>query len=1128
MPSLSDWKTKAAFTQGRLNDSDADILLDSGASCSVIHKNYVLPSSIRPLNSIRLTNADGTGLTSMGTSTVKVQLDSFITSHAFIVVEQLSAPAIIGCDFLRQHGVVIDFGKGTFRSLELSGVLKGKATTSCMLVLDDDCPQAIPHNAHHTEFDIPTDCHPALNKILEEYRTLFKTSLGLTNATEHVIDTGDSPPVKVPARQIPFHYKDRVQDQLQAMARDGIIRPSNSPWSAPAVYVPKQNGEIRICVDYVQLNKSTKKDSYPVPRTEGPQQKLANKCVFSKLDLRSAYWQFPMSENSIEKTAFSPGPGHGLWEFTRMPYGLTGAAQTCQRCLDEVLVDCKDCVDNYVDDCIVFSDNLERHCTDLRRVFSKISEAGFTLRGSKCFFGKYKVDHLGFEYSGEGIRPTAEKTRAVRDWPTPMTVKDVRSFLGLVNFYRRFIPHFSDIAAPLNELTQRETSFSWQEQHQKAFESLKQALVSSPILDYPRQNDKFVLTTDASDTGLGAVLSTERGTVIEYASRTLTSAEKNYATTEKECLAIVWSVHKLRQYLIGSRFKLETDHKPLEWLESARTSQARSQRLERWSLELRAFEFDVVYRPGTMNQSADALSRKPIMLVGLHSPWQMSDLVQAQKQDPLLRRVVEVLERKAIPPTTGEWQRFPLKRYKQLWSQLILHNGLLCRKMKSPTMTEEHLLVVFPKSLQRDLLKDTHDESGHQGVERTMARTSQIAYWVGMGRDISYYCSQCIKCQTTKPPLNRPAPLQPVIACRPWEMVAVDILKVLPSHTGNQYLLVAQDYFSKWPFAKGLPDQKAETIVQVLKDDIFSLVGPPQKLHSDQGRNFESRVLGDLCRAFGVKKSHTTPYHPMGDGLVERMNRSILTLLRTYIDKEEDWEKHLQLLLFCYRTTTHSSTGLSPYEVLFGFNPPFPFQVTPALPSTVIPEPSEYSEHLKSKLLQIREMVEASIVESAEHQRQFYHGSETHRKLTVGQEVLLNNPTRGKLGPKWTGPWTVTGLKGSLTVSLKMGVSERSVHINRVRPLVQPARHDMGTETLSSWEPPLFQHGEDIEDEPVDHPVIHEEGENPPLDEAGGEDQPNDDTRQEDMARHPMGHNDFLVTTRSGRVVKPVQRYQGI
>ena len=242
-----------------------------------------------------------------------------------------------------------------------------------------------------------------------------------------------------------------------------------------------------------------------------------------------------------------------------------------------------------------------------------------------------------------------------------------------------------------------------------------------------------------------------------------------------------------------------------------------------------------------------------------------------------------------------------------------------------------------------------------------------------MSKDVTRYCSYCTRCQYTKSPPNQPAPLQPVIASRPWELVAVDILKIPMSPQGNQYILVAQDYFSKWPFAQGMPDQKADQIIRILRDQVFTLVGPPERLHSDQGRNFESQILGDLCKAFQVTKSHTTPYHPMGDGLVERMNRSLLNLFRTFVQNEGDWEQHLRLLLYIYRTTKHSSTGLSPYEILFGQNPPSLH--IPNFRATVILDPGEYHHQLQKKLLELRELVDSNIVQSAERQQLSYNGT---------------------------------------------------------------------------------------------------------------------------------------------------------
>ena len=737
-----------------------------------------------------------------------------------------------------------------------------------------------------------------------------------------------------------------------------------------------------------------------------------------------------------------------------MPYGLTGATQTCQHALDEVFRECHDCVDNYVDDIIVFSDNMESHKADLRRVLQKLKLAGFTLWGSSS------TTYLGFQYSPQGVTPSQEKTKAIAEWPVPQNIKELRSFLGLANFYRNFVPGFADISAPLTDLRSSKATFTWEAKHQSAFDTLKQSLMSPPILDYPRKHDHFTLTTDASDVGLGAVLSTPRNTVIEFASRALTSAERNYTTTEKECLAIIWATRKFRHYLLGSSFTLETDHKPLEWLESHKQSHAHSQRLQRWSLELRAYDFHVVYRPGANNQCADSLSRYPVSLVGTQPEMTIQQIATAQEQDPVLSTVCEQL--KTNPQTTplsSKWQKYPLRRYKQLWSQLTLTNSVLYRRMKSPTMVEKKLLIVVPQSMQKSFLEEAHDYAGHQGTERTLARLLENAYWVGMAKDVGQHCKHCVRCQVANAQANKPASLQPVIASRLWEMVAVDILKVPPSLQGNQYILVAQDYFSKWPFAWPMADQKAERIIKILRDHVFTVVGPPERLHSDQGRNFESHILTELCRAFNITKSLTTPYHPMGDGLVERTNRTLLSLLRTYTQEQGDWEEHLQLLLFIYRTTKHSSTGLSPHEILFGHNPPSQFTPNCNLPE--MRNPMEYSDKLQRKILELREWVDANITESAMRQQSSYHsGTCTATSLVEGQKVLVDNPTRHKLDPKWTGPWIVQKVIDATSVRVKKDAREQIVHINRICPLLQ---EDFSIEECQTWSPPLFTHTDSTE-----------------------------------------------------------------
>ena len=295
------------------------------------------------------------------------------------------------------------------------------------------------------------------------------------------------------------------------------------------------------------------------------------------------------------------------------------------------------------------------HIQDFRLVLGKLQAAGFTLHGSKCSFGTDMITHVSFTYCSSGMAPSSEKTKAISGWSTPRTIKDVCSFLGFINFYHHFIPHFANIAGPLNDLTSTGTAFTWEPKHEEAFVNLKKALMSPPLLDYPLKNDQFVLITDALDRGLGAILSTARGTVIEYTSRTLSSAEKIYGTMEKECLAMVWTVHRFRHYLIGTHFLLETDHKPLEWLNTAKSSKSLSQRLERWSLELHAFQFSIIHCPDSTNQPADALSRNPVSVVSVSSTWDKASIAKTQNYDPLLSRVIHHLKIHQTPRRINQW-----------------------------------------------------------------------------------------------------------------------------------------------------------------------------------------------------------------------------------------------------------------------------------------------------------------------------------------------------------------------------------------------------------------------------------------------------------------------------------------
>ena len=436
------------------------------------------------------------------------------------------------------------------------------ATNEDSNVITEEC--AIPNFAAPKEYDMPENCGDHFRQLMEEYKDLFCTTPGKTTYDCHYIPT-KGPPIRVPRRCIPGHYRQEVVRQIDLMLSLGVIKESSSPWMASTVFVPKKSGELRICVDYTVLNKQSVRDSYPLPLPDEIQDHLTNATVFSTLDLHGGYWQFPVAEIDQPKTAFCPGPG---MEFCRMPFGLTGAPASFQRLMDSGLP----FASTYLDDILVYSPTIESHKDHLRQVLLCLQKAGLTLRGKKCCIGVSKVSYLGHIFSASGIQPDPNKVHAVQAWPIPTDVTALRQFLGLASYYRRYVQNFADIAAPLYALTQKGVLFHWTPAHYEVFGHLKSVLTQAPILTYPDFSTNapaFVLQTDASAAGLGAMLE-QGGHVIAYASRTLTKSESNYCVIQKKCLAIVFGMKQFRHYLLGRSFTLMTDHAPLQWLSAQR------------------------------------------------------------------------------------------------------------------------------------------------------------------------------------------------------------------------------------------------------------------------------------------------------------------------------------------------------------------------------------------------------------------------------------------------------------------------------------------------------------------------------------------------------------------------------
>lgn len=929
---------------------------------------------------------------------------------------------------------------------------------------------------------LTTEEQNLLWQLLLEFKDCFSCSgndVGHTDLIQHDIDTGDTQPIKMRPRRLPLARQAAADRALLEMQQAGIIEPSTSSWASPVVMVPKKTvDDWRFCADYRPLNRVTKKDPYPLPRIDETLDTVAGSSWFSSLDLRSGYWQVPLSPKAKPKTAFITSGG--LWQFKVLPFGLCNAPATFMRLMDRTLegIPKTECV-VYLDDILTHGSSFKTALGALRRVLERLLGAGLKLHPQKCRFMRREVTFLGHKLGDGGVHTIEEKVHAVMDWPTPGSVLDLKSFLGLASYYRRFVKGFSCIAAPLFNLLRKGVPFKWTKECDKAFATLQRALVEAPVLSPPDINLHFILDTDASSTGAGAVLSqvTPMGErVVAYYSRTFTKTETRYCVTRRELLAVVSAIRHFRYYLGGLHFTVRTDHSALQWLTSFKEPEGQ---LARWIEELQTYDFTVVHRSGAKHGNADALSRRPchaggcqycekreaaeegklksvVSCAAVGLGGQLSDLVptaveeaeweREQSQDADISPVLSWMARQNRPP----WEDIALysRATKGLWSMfetLRLHGGVLQRGWKEPATGEIRWQVVVPKSLKLRVLQATHGlpGSGHFGVTKTLRRLRQGFYWGQQRRDVEDYCRRCDICTARKGPTNRShAQLQQFPVGTPMERVGIDILGPFPrTEKGNRYVLTAMDYFTKWPEAYSLPDQEAETIVDALLDGMFSRFGVPDTIHTDQGRNFESRLFAAMCKQLGAHKTRTTPLHPQSDGLVERFNRTLAQQLAMVTAKHQrDWDNHLPLVLMAYRSVTQDSTSCSPALLMLGREVRTPAEMVVGRPpdAPVDPPGPEYARKLQDRLDSAHEFARAQLLRAGARQKRNYDVRARGRHFPPGELVWVYSPQRKKgrcpkLDSHWVGPCRVLERVGEVVYRVHMTPGGRRVILHRDR-----------------------------------------------------------------------------------------------
>ena len=882
--------------------------------------------------------------------------------------------------------------------------------------------------------DLSSQQRKQLESLIMEFHDIFgePTTHSTTTHVQHSINTGNAPPINQRAYRVSEKEKDVAKREIIKMLTLGIIRPSSSSWASPIVLVKKKDGTMRFCVDYRKLNAVTARDVYPLPRIEELLNYLKGKKFFSLCDAIYGFWQVPIVEGDVAKTAFTSS--EGLYEFVVMPFGLTNAPATFQRLMDEVLQGIRYvCVLDYIDDLLTYSNTWEDHLQHLRMLFDRLRQSNIKLKPTKCSFGLSELVFLGYKISRTGIAPDPGKIKAVEFFPTPRDVTGVKSFTGLCNYYRKFVKDFARIAQPINDLTRSSVPFVWGEAQNQAFKTLKEKLTSAPVLMLPDNTKPFILHTDASNSALGAVLEQldEKGEqrVVAYLSRALNDAEKNYSTTERECLAIVWATKVLRPYLYGQEFTVITDHHSLVWLMTYKDSSAR---LLRWSLQLQEYNFKINYRPGSQHQNVDSLSRNPVMITQADATT-----AQAQRQDKSLQYVFKDAARPQ--------------------SVFLLRDEVLFKKTKrkSPegNITFKDVLVL-PTKCREEAIAMCHDDpftGAHLGEKKATAKLADRFWWPHMRKEFKHWIESCPACIIRKPTTTQQVgKLSSIPVFAPFELVGIDILGPLPlSDDGNKWIVVFTDHFTKWAEAFPIANHDAKTIADLLVKNVMCRFGCPKKLVSDQGKEFMSQLVKGVLKSMGVEQLRTTPYHPQTDGHTERMNRTLIGMLAAYINEDQtNWDRVLPFVLFAYRSSVHASTNYTPFYLLHGVDARFPVDVdiTPELTSP--PPVQDYIARISKELQTAYRIVRDNIQHAQQQQATWYNKKAKPAPVyEVGSLVMqfvlkkdsgLLKKTK-KFQHKWQGPYEVVAKITELSYKIRDPSTRKKpwvVHVARLKPYV--------------------------------------------------------------------------------------------
>lgn len=870
----------------------------------------------------------------------------------------------------------------------------------------------LPNKAHNLfEPHVLTDTQQQqLDEVLDNFPwTPTEGELNATSKYVHHIDTGNEKPFQQKQFHMSPYVEKKIGEELERLLARGIIkRITFSEWLNRIVPIRKKDDSIRLCLDARELNKRTRKSTYPQVDMNRILNRLDQTAFLSALDLAEAFFQIKLSEDSCNKTAFAIA-GFGYFCFDRMPMGCVNSSAALCALIDRVFgLDFESSCFWYVDDFLIASRTFEEHLSLLRRVAERLKEAELTVSRKKSQFCMKKLRFLGMIVSEKGIQVDDTKVEAVVNMKRPETVKQMQSFLGMTGFFRRFIDGYAELAAPLSEMTKgKPTGLVWDDNAKRAFESLKVAMTQAPILANPQYDKPFVIECDSSDWCAGSVLMQYiDGTphVIEYYSTKYNQAQRQYTTTEKECLSVILSIEKFRPYIDMTHFTVVTDHASLKWLANLRDPTGR---LSRWALRLQCFDFEIMHRPGKQHHVPDTLSRP-----------------------------VDLIDTTTFLNTTDEWY---VSRYKSAETHpdnYKVIDNVLYRKIPNIVATQEWKICV-PAEQRVEVLRQEHDDVSacHPGYHKTLRRVQLKYHWPHMSDFVSKYVRECQNCRANKASNeNTRAPMTTYRYGKyPGQNLAMDYIGPYPrSKEGYRFAVVVVDSFTKFVFAQPIRDATAAITIKFLRREIFSQFFVPQIIVSDNGPQFRSESFAQELKKYGIEHWRTAVYHPQANAS-ECANKSIINGMRAYIENKyghTGWPIHFDEVVCAYNTSPHSATGMTPYFAMFGRE----MVIDPREYKAVV-HANEPIEMSSDRLATIRNEINTQLAKSFETNQKRYNLRAAERSFNVGDHVWIANGKLSSAAQHYS--QKLASKKTKAIVIEKIG--------NSTYRLQSEAGHDLGT-----------------------------------------------------------------------------------